>query len=175
MKGIGLRETLRRIRTDARSYADFCRENPQWGAVRNPLFAPGVWSIALYRLSRYFFCRGMKAFSRVLHWTNILATRAELSPQSDIGEGAVILRGGGLIVSAANIGRYAVFTGWNALGGGGVQKDIGAGPGQPVVGDHFFMSPGSFVLGARRIGNGVTAGPKCFVRRDVGDGELVAV
>jgi serine O-acetyltransferase len=77
------------------------------------------------------------------------------------------------LVIVGKFGENCTVEGHGGIGGGRDIKDIGAGPGLPVIGNNVYLAIGSFVLGPIRVGDDVYVKPKCFITRDVPDGAEV--
>ena len=100
-------------------------------------------------------------------------TGADVSVISDIGGGLVILHPVGVSVFG-RIGDNCTLWGHNGIGGGVSNKDIGAGPGLPVVGNDVIFGARAAVLGPWRIGDDCRLEPGVVVTRNVPPGSVVA-
>ncbi len=133
---------------------------------------PGFQALLYYRLSRYFYLRGWVGVSRIVSLIGQYVTRAEISPTAWIGPSAMIAHPTGVSIMG-HIGARLTVYGASAIGGGMGVKDIGGGPGYPVIGDDLLLAYGARILGAVRIGNGVHVGPGALVTFDISDESLV--
>jgi len=165
--------TCRLIRRDLREHKLFFRRNPWWNEGVSAFAHPGWISVFIYRFVRYFHHKpGLRIVARLLYLVNLFLTKSEMAPASDLGGGFVVVHPSGNIIASANAGENCVLVG-GGLGGAGGKKDIGAGPGQPALGNRVFFGRQGFCLGAFRIGDGAKVGPKCFVHRDIEPGEFL--
>ena len=132
--------------------------------------------LVLYRLSHFLHRRGHRAPARLLWQLNLWITGADFSPKTDIGGGALV-KHPARVGLAGKVGADCVFHGQAAIGGLWVDsdRDVGAGPGLPALGDGVQMEEGSLVLGPFRIGDGVRIGARCLVSKDVPPGSTVVL
>jgi serine acetyltransferase len=173
MNHVSLLETCRLIREDLRAHRAFFKRNPVWAGGVSSVFCPGWISVFIYRLSRYFHhAPGLRIVARLLCLANHILTKSEISPTSDFGGGFVVVHPGGVVISSAKGGRDCVFMG-GGLGGSGAKKDVGGGPGQPLIGDRVLFARHTFAQGPYRIGDDVVIGPKTYVHKDVEAKEFV--
>jgi serine O-acetyltransferase len=131
--------------------------------------------LVLYRLS-YFVHARFRPLARVLWHLNLLITGADFSPKTDIG-GGVLVKHPSRVGLAGKVGAGCVFHGHAAIGGLWVDtdRDVGAGPGLPALGEGVEMEEGALVLGPFRIGDGVHIGARCLVSKDVPAGARVVL
>ncbi|MGU3538496.1 serine O-acetyltransferase [Methylobacterium sp. A54F] len=128
----------------------------------------GYQAVWIYRLSRYAHERGWRGAAWFLWIANLWLTGADIVPSSRIAGGLFLPHPQGTIIAGA-VGRDVVF-GLNARIGGlykAPDRDIGGGPGLPVVGDGAVLEAAVLVLGAVRIGDRAHVGPGCIVLKDV--------
>ena len=133
---------------------------------------PSYQCIWLHRVSNYFFRRNHRLLARFLWHLNLLLTGADIGPISEIGPGLLLVHP----ISTQIFGRLgADCTIWGhcGVGGGRSNKDIGAGPGLPIIGDNVTLWPNSMVLGPVHLGDGVEVGPGCTIMRDLPPGTKV--
>ncbi|MGF6529096.1 hypothetical protein [Variovorax sp. PvP013] len=133
---------------------------------------PTFLGLFLYRLSRHAYVNGWRNLGRLLFLVNTYLTRIEIQPTTSIGGGCLL--GHSPVTLCGHIGENFTFMGYGGIGGGFDGKDIGAGPGLPVVGDNVVMAIRAVVLGAVHIGDGARLGPSTTVMRDVPAGGIVA-
>lgn len=115
------------------------------------IFDPSYVAVLLYRISRYFRCRGYGKTGRAFFQLNLLLTGADIHPDCDIEGGLLIPSPIGVCLSG-KIGRdFTVFS----FTGTGIMfkdKDVGAGPGQPLLGDRVVLHSLSGVMGPIVLG-----------------------
>jgi serine O-acetyltransferase len=91
-----------------------------------------------------------------------------MNPLADIDEGLVLAHPLGIII-IGKVGKNATFFARGGVGGGLSKKDIGAGPGLPVVGDGVTFEINAVVLGPVRIGDNVRV-RSVLVTSDIAEG-----
>lgn len=128
--------------------------------------------ILLHRLSHYFWMRRWRLPARLMAQINLWLTGFDAHPQSRIGPGALILSPTGTSCSGHAGGRLTMMgaSGFGFIPGG---KNVGAGPGHPLIGDGLTLGPKSGVLGPHRVGTGVRVAPGTACMCDAPDGSLV--
>lgn len=167
-----LRRTLHLIQTDYRVLKDFYRLPGGFRTLCNLLLYPGFIAVFMYRWSHFFYVRRMRLISRLLFFASITLTCSEINPASIIGEGLLMLHTTGTIVTG-KLGNYVRLTAAVRIGGDASGKDIGAGPGLPVVGDRTLMGAQSCILGPCLIGEDAFIMANSFVIKDVPAGASV--
>jgi len=136
-------------------------------------FMPSIQAICLYRLSRYFYLKGWMFPARVLFTLNIMIWGTDITPLSRIGRGLYMPHTIGVTIFAV-LGERCTCYAQAAVGGGsGDEKDIGAGPGLPVLGDGVLIGARSMIVGPVRIGSGSLIGANAFVTFDVPENSTV--
>ena len=133
---------------------------------------PSYQAVWLHRVAHFFFGRGQRVLARFFWHLNLLLTGADISPISDLG-GGLVINCPLCVILVGKMGRNCTVFGHSGLGGGMGKKDVGAGPGLPVVGNEVVFSYSSSVIGPIHVGNRVLIGPKCFVLDDVPDDTVV--
>lgn len=171
MSSITWKETRQRIQADKQRLKTFYAQNPS-GQPLVLLLNNSFLCVYLHRLSHFFFDRGNKLFARFFWHLNLLLTGADISPLSDIG-GGLIVKYPLCVIIVGKLGSNCTIDGHGGIGGGRDTKDIGAGPGLPVIGDDVYLAIGSFILGPVKVGDGAYIEPKCFVTRPVPAGATV--
>lgn len=164
-------ETRALIRSDFDRLADHLK---QQSFVHRAYFflLPGFQALFWYRLSRYLYLRGWRNTARLISLFALYLTRAELPPTTSIGPSALIAHATNVNLFG-RIGARVTVNGSGGFGGGFGIKDIGGGPGYPVVGDDVVLAYGAQVMGSVHIGHGAHIGPGALVTFDVADGALV--
>ncbi|WP_430010161.1 serine O-acetyltransferase [Methylophaga lonarensis] len=171
MSSITWNETRQRIRADKQRLKTFYEQSPS-GKPLWLLLNHSFLCVYLHRLSHFFFDRNNKVLARFFWHLNLLLTGADISPLSDIG-GGLIVKYPLCVIIVGKLGENCTIEGHGGIGGGRDIKDIGAGPGLPVIGNDVYMAMGSFILGPIEIGDGAYIEPKCFVTRTVPAGATV--
>lgn len=156
----------------------------RWGAMRAALRADrahwrrrgcgpaflrrGYHAVWLYRHARYAHERGWRMAAWLLWLVNGWWTGADIPPSSRIAGGLFLPYPLGAIIAGA-VGRDAAFGAQASVGGllKEPDRDIGGGPGLPVLGDGVVLEPGAIVLGAIRVGDGARLGPRTVVLKEV--------
>lgn len=165
MTPISRSETRLRLVRDKERIRSILEEIP--GTSSSWLFAhPCYQAIWFHRWSHYFFVKGNRLLARFLWHLNILLTGADINPLADLGPGMVILNPVGVILHGMCGENFTVY-GRGGMGGGLDRKDIGAGPGLPIVGNNVVMEYGAYVLGPIRIGDNAVIKAGAAIHRDV--------
>lgn len=132
---------------------------------------PNSLALWLYRVSHHCHVHGWRRLAMLIYTFKVYLTRIEIPPATVIGSHCFL--GHFPIALNGRIGDRFTFYGNGGLGGGFDEKDIGGGPGLPVIGDDVVMAVRALVLGPVRVGHGARLGPSCTVLRDVPDGAVV--
>ena len=132
------------------------------------LLDPCYQAALLHRVSHYFWRRGSGKLGRLVGQLNTLVTGVDINPQSDLQGGLWIPHPTGASI-AGHAGRNFTLGPIAGVGMTPDVRDVGAGPGQPVIGDDVVLAAWSGVLGPVRIGNGVWLHPACAAFRDFPD------
>lgn len=136
------------------------------------LLCPSYQAVFLYRWARYWFSRGNRLLARLLWHLNLVLTGAEITLVTRIGGGFVIdspLATGLLGRAGRNLTVHAHVV----VGGSMSRRDVGAGPGQALLGDDVELECGAIVIGPVVVGDGARIGPGAVVMRDVPAGSSV--
>jgi len=132
---------------------------------------PTFQGLFLYRLYRHAYLRGWRNLANLMFLASQYITRVDIPPATSIGGGCLL--GHCPIVLCGRIGANFTSMGDGGIGGGFDSRDIGGGPGLPVLGDDVIMAVKSIVLGPVRVGDGARFGPGTTVTRDVPAGAIV--
>jgi serine O-acetyltransferase len=135
-------------------------------------FQPNYQALFFFRIYRYLYLKNFKGLSRLLFLFTLYRTGVEISPTTSIGPSCLIGHAFGVILFGKIGARFAVH-GQGGMGGGFGEKDIGGGPGYPVVGDDVVFGIKALALGPVRIGNRVKIAPTAVVLGDVPDDAVV--
>jgi serine acetyltransferase len=172
LRRVGLVKTIRLIVRDCQAYAVYFNKPPTIAGCAGSFLHPGFISLALYRISRLLFNWRLRPAARLVYLLNLMITGSEISPTTVIGENCIILHTAATVLSG-RIGHNVILTGMVGLGGDSTRKDIGAGPGLPVVEDGAILGARSTVLGPHRLGRGCFVCAVSFVITDVAPGATV--
>jgi serine O-acetyltransferase len=173
MERISWKETYGRLRGDYANWLKIKKKETGLGAKINYLMHPGTIAVVMHRLAHYFYELKWKFLSRLIFIVQVGLTGAEIVPKCDIGGGFVLFHSTGTIISA-KIGKNVIATGMIGIGGTGSSRDIGAGPGLPVIGDNVLLGPRITILGPVSIGDGVSIMPLSYVKQDVPPDSLIS-
>lgn len=170
---ISLRQTLGMVRSD------FVRISQVMGGYESAsrrlfwMVSPPVMALTLYRLSHWLHTRGLTFLAWPLYLLNYYLTNADIPPATRIGHSCFLGHAAGTVL-CGRIGSNAMIFGGAAVGGGtGDVRDIGGGPGLPVIEDNVILGLRCVVLGPVHVGAGATVGATAFVRRDIEPGDTV--
>lgn len=132
---------------------------------------PGWLAVRWHRVAHWYWQRGARKRARLAYQIGCMLTGSDIHPNARIGGGLLIAAPFSLNLSGV-AGKNATFMPRAGMGIIPSERDIGAGPGLPVVGDGCLCSSAAGPLGATRIGDGAMLGPRCFRPRDVGAGMI---
>jgi serine O-acetyltransferase len=107
---------------------------------------PSYLCVLLHRMAHYFWCRGNGKLARAFTQANSLFTGADIHPHCDFGWGVLIPHPVALTASG-NAGENCTLMPLSGIGILPRDKDIGAGPGLPILGDDVWLGAGCGVLG----------------------------
>jgi serine O-acetyltransferase len=136
-------------------------------------FMPSIQALFIYRLGRFLYLRGWPVLPRLLFTINILLWGIELPPTTRIGRSLYMPHTVGVTVFAVLGDRCTCYAQAAIGGGSGNEKDIGAGPGLPVLGDFVQVGARSIIVGPVRIGSGSLIGANAFITFDVPESSTV--
>lgn len=163
-------ETLSRIRSD------YVRITGLMGArslMRKLfwIFYPSVVALTIYRLSHYFYGKGLRFLAWPLYLANVYLTGVDITPSTVIGRSCFLGHARGTIISG-HLGDGVILFGQPGIGGGLGAGDAGGAPGLPVIGNNVVVGIRAVVLGPVRIGDNVTIGACALVMKDIGEGQV---
>lgn len=165
-------QTRRRLSEDRARLRDFLDRYPSG----RPVFlwtCPSYQAVLLYRLAHYFFVNGWRWTGRFFWHLNLLLTGSDINPSSDI-EGGFVLISPLCVTILGKVGKNSTWEIQSGIGGGRGTRDIGAGPGLPVVGENVILGAGCMVVGPIHIGDRCYVGPRSIALEDMPpDSELV--
>ena len=142
-----------RLREDARRLRRYLRS--KYGYVPLTWFLEPAWlCVLLYRMSHRSWSRGSANGARFWMQLNSLVTGADIQPASDLGPGLLIPNPAGVTISG-KAGPSLTVLALSGLGGNVPTKDVGAGPGLPLLGAGIHVGQFTGIQGAIVIGDGV--------------------
>jgi serine O-acetyltransferase len=169
-KRLGLLGT---IRADMKAYADFVGKPLRTpGHFVDVLMIPGVMSVILFRLTTYCHDAGLRPFSRILYFMNVVLFGSSLPPSAEVGPGLVIPHPVGMGFSSnVKIGSNVTLFAGSLIGAAGYEdrsKD-----GLPTIGDGAFIFTRAQVVGPVNVGNDAIIGANAVVMKDIPPGAIV--
>ncbi len=164
-------ETQRLIRTDFARLVALMGGNATLSNRVFWFFLPSYQGLLHYRLYRHAYVNGWRRLAGLMFLVTQYLVGVDIPPATSIGEACLL--GHRPIALSGLIGRHFTMMGQGAIGGGLDSRDIGGGPGLPVIGDNVRVSIGVSILGPVRIGDGARVGPAATVTRDVPAGAMV--
>ena len=137
---------------------------PSAAGLADVLSLPGTWATIVWRIAIACHHRGLKPFSRLLYFANIVIFGAELQPGVVVGRGVVIPHPVGIgVASGCTVGERVRLMGGVRMGGN-ANPDR---PGHPSVGDDCWILDGAKVFGPTAIGDRSIVGTSAIVSEDV--------
>ena len=130
------------------------------------LFHPPYLCMVLYRTAHFFWRRGFGKIARFFTQLNSLVTGVDIHPHTELGGGMLIPHPVAVTVSGRAGSNFTMMP----LSGIGMlprAKDVGAGPGLPVLGDDVWLGPGCGVIGPLRVGDRSRVAAGAAVTRNV--------
>ncbi len=125
---------------------------------------PGFHALMCYRIAHCLYNLRIPLIPRLIcHWGRFL-TGVEIHPAAQIGKGAFIDHGMGVVIGeTAQVGEYVLLYQGVTLGGTGKET----GKRHPTLGKNVIVGAGAKVLGNIKIDNNVCIGANAVVIRDV--------
>lgn len=136
-------------------------------------FMPSIQAIFLYRLGRFLYLRGWRIVPRILFTINIVFWGMDVPPTTRIGRSFYMPHTVGVTIFGVLGDRCTCYAQAAIGGGSGSEKDVGAGPGLPVLGDGVLVGARSMIVGPVQIGSGSLIGANAFVTFDVPENSTV--
>jgi serine O-acetyltransferase len=134
------------------------------------LFDSGFQALVAYRLGHALLGWGVPALSALCRRWAIGACGVDILPRAEIGGGAIVAHGLGLVVG----GRTVIGEDCTLLHGVTLGEARFDELDCPAVGDRVTIGAGALVLGGIRVGDGATIGAGAVVLADVPAGATVA-
>lgn len=168
----GLFASARLLRSDFAAQLRFHRKSPGLGSLASLLLTPAFAAVVLHRAAHFLYGRGLRLLARLVYFSNVTLTGADIAPSTRIGEGWLLLHAPGTFLNG-RLGRNVVCTAAVGLGGTADRADVGGGPGLPSIGDGVYLGARCGVLGPVRVGDNAVIGAHTLVARDVPPGATV--
>ncbi len=125
---------------------------------------PGLHAIWLHRLAHWLYKLGVPVIPRLISQISRFLTGIEIHPGAQIGSGAFIDHGMGVVIGETTIiGKNCLIYQGVTLGGTGKET----GKRHPTLGDNVVVGAGAKVLGNITIGDNVRIGAGSVVVKDV--------
>jgi len=115
---------------------------------------PSAVCLLLHRLAHHAWQRGHRKTARILAQAGTLATGGDFHPASDIGPGLFVPHPTGIALMC-RAGHNLTVMSRSGTGMLPRARDVGAGPGLPVLGDDCTLGPCCGIEGPQRIGHRV--------------------
>lgn len=137
-------------------------------------FDPRTQPVVLYRLSNFFYRKGLGFLGRFFQFVNVFLYGCWISMKTEIGRGLLIRHGWGIGIGCRKIGKNFtvfphVFIGTKTGEPGDLEEqDV------PVIGDNVTIYVGSKVFGNIHVGTNAVVGASSLVLSDVPSGAVVA-
>lgn len=156
---------LKALRADAAELARLKGSPPgRLGRLADLATLPGMWTVAIWRLSNAAHERGLRPLSRLGYIANMVLFSAELQPGAVVGPGVVMPHPPGVgIASGVVMGERCRIMGLVRIGGSGRSE----GDGMPALGDGVWLLDGAGAFGPITIGERSVVGARVTVGRDV--------
>lgn len=138
---------------------------PSLRGLIDVLMLPGTWAVLLFRLSSMMHHSGLRPFSRLVFFANLVLFGVDLAPSAEVGPGLALPHPVGVAFSGVRLGRNVRLMGGVRLGGGGYEERDRDG--LPVVGDDVWIFDGAKVFGPVTIGARAVVGTNSVVSKDL--------
>ncbi|MCC6759107.1 MAG: hypothetical protein IT395_05750 [Candidatus Omnitrophica bacterium] len=168
-----LKETCRLIHSDYDRLLKHYHLHHSFKNVVNVFLTNSFMAVFYYRWAHYFYVKRWRMIARLIFLFNLMVTGAELLPQTRAGDGLLIIH---TVATGFDcvLGKNVTIFGRTCIGSNpNDPRDIGAGPGLPLIGDNVQFGLGCHVLGPVTIGDGAMIGPGAVVMKDVPPGASV--
>ncbi len=166
-------ECRRRLRRDAERLRRFQRS--KFGYTPLTWFVDPAWlAVLLHRLSWLTWFNGRQKLGRLFMQLNSIVTGADIQPGSDFGAGLLIPSPCGVTLSG-RAGRDFTALALAGVGGSVQGRDVGAGPGLPVLGDEVVAGPFTGIQGGLRMSDRVFVEGGAGALKDVPPGATMVL
>jgi serine O-acetyltransferase len=126
-------------------------------------FYPELFALVLFRWAHYFYSRGCHWLANFLYRVNLTITAADISPDSNIGGGCLIVHTVGIVIDA-DIGENCTFFAHVI-----VERDYAAGKWseRPRLGNNVVVNTAASILGDVYVTDRVVVGPYSLVLESI--------
>lgn len=136
------------------------------------VFRPELFTTILYRFSHYLYWNSWPRLATVLYRMNLLITGADITPDSRIGPGCLIVHSLGMVIDA-DIGSNATLFGHTIIE---PRYEGGRWSRRPRLGDRVTVGVLGTILGDVSLADGTVIAPYSLVETSVeAPGEVVSV
>ncbi|GDX04562.1 serine O-acetyltransferase [Buttiauxella sp. A111] len=164
---------MKNIKKDIQRYKSLIGDNSEFKfknyfKIFNPRLIPNV----LYRSAYYFNKKGLRRFSKIFSFINVVVFNVEIATECEIKGGLFMPHTFGIVIGAARIGEN--FTVYQNVTIGAKNLDMHYDrKNRPVIEDNVVISTGAVVIGAIILKNGSKVAANAVVIKDVEANELV--
>lgn len=153
---------LKNLREDIKTIKE--RDPAARNSLEVLLLYSGLHAIIYYRISHWFYKRGMFFIARWISQTAKFLTGVEIHPGATIGKGLFIDHGSGIVIGeTTEIGDYCLLYQGVTLGGTGKDK----GKRHPTLGNNVLVGSGAKVLGPFKVGDNARIAANAVVLEEV--------
>ncbi|NKI67892.1 serine acetyltransferase [Collimonas pratensis] len=135
-------------------------------------FSPRFMPVVLFRLSHWFFQRGLSPLAKIFGLTNFILFGLEIAARCEIGPGLYFPHTQGTVIGANKIGENATIYHNVTFGAREIDLDYSASS-RPNVGDNVIVGAGAKILGPVMVGSHARVGANAVVVEDVPAGATV--
>jgi len=152
---------IRTVISDIRFYAGKRRISSYLG---NLLINPSLQFVLLYRLSHFFYCKGLNLPACALEWLQHIFFASRIEKRAQIGMNFRIPHPTGIIIGIADIGDDVTIFQNVTIGGSGRKSEKGL---YPHIKGQVKIYAGAVIIGSLTIGDGATVAALSLVNREV--------
>jgi serine O-acetyltransferase len=130
------------------------------------LTLPGTWAVIIFRVAAACHRAGLRPFSRLLYFVNVVLFSCELAPAAEVGPGLCLPHPVGTgWGNQLTVGSNVIMTGMARFGTAAAQDDNRMG--QPTIGDDVILLDGAKAMGPVKIGDRAVVAANALVLADV--------
>lgn len=161
-----LKNTYNLIKSDAMRLHEVSDSDKPLGFIRLVLlqFHPVLFAMVLYRWSHYFSSKRIRIIANFLYRLNITMTGADITPDSNIGPGCLLVHTVGLVLDV-DMGKNCTVYGHVVIDKAGLEKPASS---RPLLGDNVVIYTSTFILGGVVVADDVTVCPYNLVTESIG-------